>query len=983
MTSVAPPAPPSPGDNGNGTQTIPATLPFPKHGVRLSYFQEMIDKICGGVENIRGLTTTDVCNKFVMPYTLATKSSLCDLLASQDHPAVQPAQVFISHAWKFTFLDVVDALQHHFDSQEDIIVWFDLFSNNQHIGPTLTFDWWCGTFKTAIHDMQHVVMVLAPWQDPIPLTRAWCLFELYCAAETGCKFEIAMSSDEEKNFLASVIDDAEEIVHKMMGDVKVERSESFKPEDRAMIFKVVEDTVGFPTINAMVFDELRGWVVGTMEKHVYHLYQRAWNTRNGHEGEPCRALRDVIDDPDASWVDEDMYDSLLALATLYRLHSEWAACEKYYRLCYEWYKVHHGENQRQTLIRLNSLALATSQLGDISAAMLLYEDCLQRQQANGSEDDIKDSLATMSSLATCYQSLGKYEQARDMLQTCIQRQVDVFGTKSHHHVYATTQNLATVLDICGEYDESEKLYLELLDTLTTEKGADHPDTLRIMSNLSTLYQNPKVRRFEEAEKLLRQCIERRSMVLGPDHLDTLHARAALSVLLENTNRLEEAIPVLQDVYERRRRICGPEHPLTLQTMHNLALQTRSRGYLATGDEQLTLLEAAKSLFLDYIQARSTLVGNQHPDVILAKYNLATLYDRQNQLEDALALYRAVLEGREGNLGVNHPDTHVAHHSVAFTLQRLSRYEESIEEHRENLSRRYTRFGPVYTGTWSTVYFLALAIDAQYPSTPPGTTATSVDEAVRDQRRSVINQLTQLFRSQLLESIPFTSSPDEEPRITDMKRTMLQQLFDGYVNLFSRFSSAYCERIALVLLRVLVEMQVRMHANDETHEDVLAYQYALAKLLWRPVAHTEYTDPFTGEIVQNVVEDDDEAETRMDGCREAEALFQSVWTRREKILGEDHAHVIAVLCDYAQSILRLHQNWSKARELYEDALRRSVRVHGYDNETSADIADVLWDIYQELGVLSEAPEELYQHFWERIEGAWIRPWSRNNENSKSV
>jgi hypothetical protein len=37
---------------------------FPKHGVRLSFYQEFID-LCGGRSNLEGLTTTEVCERYV------------------------------------------------------------------------------------------------------------------------------------------------------------------------------------------------------------------------------------------------------------------------------------------------------------------------------------------------------------------------------------------------------------------------------------------------------------------------------------------------------------------------------------------------------------------------------------------------------------------------------------------------------------------------------------------------------------------------------------------------------------------------------------------------------------------------------------------------------------------------------------------------------------------------------------------------------
>ena len=148
-------------------------LPFRKHGVRLDYYQEFI-AACGGRDSLKGLTTTEVNENFVKPATAHFQSSYCDMLSSQRHAAVGLlATVFTSHAWKYLFLDVIDALLYHFQDEPGIVVWFDLFSNNQHKAVDLDFHWWCNTLKTAIEQFGHTVMVLSPWQDPIPLTRAY------------------------------------------------------------------------------------------------------------------------------------------------------------------------------------------------------------------------------------------------------------------------------------------------------------------------------------------------------------------------------------------------------------------------------------------------------------------------------------------------------------------------------------------------------------------------------------------------------------------------------------------------------------------------------------------------------------------------------------------------------------------------------------------------------------------------------------------
>jgi hypothetical protein len=244
---------------------------FPKLGVKMAHFEEFIEQ-CGGIECFKDLTTRDVSKKFVRPMTLESKESYCGMLQSKGHSAVATASVFVSHAWKYLFLDVKKALEHHFQDQSDVVVWFDLFSNNQHSTGTRPFEWWCGTFKSAIAEFGHLVMVLAPWSNPVPLKRAWCLFELYCIADLpGGKFEVAMSGAEQANFLIDISTDTEVQLGKMKAIIDCEKSESNKPEDREAIFAAVKLEVGFGKINKMIFERLREWMVHVNETVISKL----------------------------------------------------------------------------------------------------------------------------------------------------------------------------------------------------------------------------------------------------------------------------------------------------------------------------------------------------------------------------------------------------------------------------------------------------------------------------------------------------------------------------------------------------------------------------------------------------------------------------------------------------------------------------------------------------------------------------------------
>ena len=86
---------------------------------------------------LEGLTTTEVVRMFIKPLVTHKKSSYCEYLKTIDSHSVGVAQVYISYAWRYKFLDVVDTLQYHFINNQDIFIWIDIFSMSQFINTTI------------------------------------------------------------------------------------------------------------------------------------------------------------------------------------------------------------------------------------------------------------------------------------------------------------------------------------------------------------------------------------------------------------------------------------------------------------------------------------------------------------------------------------------------------------------------------------------------------------------------------------------------------------------------------------------------------------------------------------------------------------------------------------------------------------------------------------------------------------------------------
>jgi hypothetical protein len=119
------------------------------------------------------------------------------LLKEQGHMAYrETAEVFLCHAHGSEFLTVVDGLQWHLRHEPDTVIWFDLFAINQHQPMAWTFKWLSTTFKSSIQETGRTIMPLSPWNNPLTFTGAWCIYEVYCTADTHNKFEIAMGEQD-------------------------------------------------------------------------------------------------------------------------------------------------------------------------------------------------------------------------------------------------------------------------------------------------------------------------------------------------------------------------------------------------------------------------------------------------------------------------------------------------------------------------------------------------------------------------------------------------------------------------------------------------------------------------------------------------------------------------------------------------------------------------------------------------------------------
>ena len=141
-------------------------------------------------------------------------------------PRVATATRFVSHAWLYPFLELLDALEAYSDAA-DAYFWVgssirrkctvrcpdltiaspdaDAFVGYQHAASELPPDWWTNTFRQSIAEIGHTLVVLQPWNAPLPLRRSWCLWELFCTLDGGARLEVALSMKQRAAFQQALV----------------------------------------------------------------------------------------------------------------------------------------------------------------------------------------------------------------------------------------------------------------------------------------------------------------------------------------------------------------------------------------------------------------------------------------------------------------------------------------------------------------------------------------------------------------------------------------------------------------------------------------------------------------------------------------------------------------------------------------------------------------------------------------------------------
>lgn len=196
-------------------------------------------------------TTMQVVESVIKPMTATSRRSAWEAIFlcgdAKAGALLGRSNAMVSHSWGNSFVSLASILRKQEEVTEGAFFFLDIFSMNQHTLVDKCTQDVCDRLledlKMAVSFPGRMVMVLEPWSQPKPLSRCWCLYEVYLARSTQTKLDMAFGDGT-----------AEEISRALVGNLNlardlakladVRKAEATFKRDREMILAAIQKEIG-------------------------------------------------------------------------------------------------------------------------------------------------------------------------------------------------------------------------------------------------------------------------------------------------------------------------------------------------------------------------------------------------------------------------------------------------------------------------------------------------------------------------------------------------------------------------------------------------------------------------------------------------------------------------------------------------------------------------------------------------------------------
>jgi TonB family protein len=175
-------------------------------------------------------------------------------------------------------------------------------------------------------------------------------------------------------------------------------------------------------------------------------------------------------------------------------------------------------------------------------------------------------FTSLQKLGAQKQEMNSFAEAEDCFLKALQIGDRIFGAE-HPELIILLNDLTRLYLKQGSYASAEPFLLRLLD-LKKSKGEDHPEVATVLASLATVRQ--ALGRHESAEQLWRHVVDIRDRTLAPNHFATATALEHLGESCAARGKIRAALAAFERAQLIRERTLGAEHPSVRTSRERIA-----------------------------------------------------------------------------------------------------------------------------------------------------------------------------------------------------------------------------------------------------------------------------------------------------------------------------------------------------------------------------------------------------------------------------
>ena len=382
-----------------------------------------------------------------------------------------------------------------------------------------------------------------------------------------------------------------------------------------------------------------------------------------------------------------------------------ATCREFLYQSLSIYTAILGEISHQVATVLSNIGRVHFIRQEYREAFDFFQKALVIRQATLEADSI-DIATAQFNVGQTHHRLGQLKKAQTHYQTFLELAQSQLG-KNHRDYAAGLVLLSDVHRDIGEYHTSQLLLEDALQSGRAALGHKHPDLALILNNLGNL--SYELHNYNAALDYYMECVSIQQEFLDPKHTHVVISLLNIAQIYKAKGDFDNAFGIYHDVYSIHLDTCGSDsldvttcissmglmkylakdyrialnfyrEALRLHRLNvgNRAAEARDADLASTLNSiglvlfKMHEFDASKDAFVECLDIRRRLLGDNSKDTAIIWYNLATIYLEKGQDQVAMKLYAESLRVERHALGTKNPE-------ISLTLQHLGQMHQERGE----------------------------------------------------------------------------------------------------------------------------------------------------------------------------------------------------------------------------------------------------------------------------------------------------------------